>query len=120
MSTPSDEQRHEWLKLREEERERRRKKAEWEAAAGERARDRLIDQLVIMGERLILARPAAELLPLIDELIEARGDRERIDAIRREQDMSAAECCAMILLKDPEAAARFLSQYAADSAATHA
>jgi len=72
-----------------------------------------------MGERLVQAR-SEEFLSLLDELVEARGDRQRIDAIRRERDMSPAECCAVILLKDPEAAARFLSQYAAEAEAAAA
>ena len=113
MTTPSDKQRAEWLRLLEAEQARRTTKQAWEAAAGERAREQFLDQIIEMGERLV---PGGEQdVAILDNLVEAQGNRDRIDAIRLEADMSMAAACALILTKDPETAVDLLEQCGRDA-----
>jgi hypothetical protein len=109
-----DEMRREWLRRLEAEQARRAAKVAWEAAAGERVRERLIAQLVEMGQRHLATQPQTEAL-LVDELVAANGDRERVDEIRLKADMARAEAVAVILTKDPEAAEGLLQAYATEA-----
>jgi len=92
-------QRAEWLRLLEAEQARRTTKQAWQAAAGERAREQFLDQIIGMGERLLAG--GEQIFAILEELVGAEGDRECIDAIRDRADMSMAEACALILMKTP-------------------
>ena len=116
MTAPSDMQRAEWLRLLEAEQARRTTKQAWQAAAGERAREQFLDQIIGMGERLLAG--GEQIFAILEELVGAEGDRECIDAIRDRADMSMAEACALILMKNPEMAIDVLQQ--CGRKATHA
>ena len=105
MTKPSDEQRAEWLRLLEAERQRRAKKVQQQAGAAGRQRERFAHQIVEMGERLLAG---LDISPLLSELLGAKGNREQIDAICQRTDMSRMEAAALILQTDPATAVKLL------------
>jgi hypothetical protein len=110
MARPTDEQRAEWLRALEEEKARRVAKVKWEAGAGKRTWNQLIARLGEMGQRSLSG--GEEVIQMLDELVAAGGDRERVDVIRIRENMSAAEAVSLVLMKDPEAAVRLMNEYA--------
>lgn len=110
-----DEMRAEWLAILEAEYDRRQRKIRFAAEADERAREAFFDQLVVMGDRL-LADPDID----IGELLEARGDRQRFEAMLERRDMSKMAGVALLLQFDVEAACALLDAYAEEAAQARA
>ena len=92
-------------------RERERRRAA-ERAKGEEAWDRLLDTLAAMGQRAAGHPPSVALAEQLAQAV----DWAAIEAMRGPHDLSAAECIALVLTVDQEAALRLLGEYCATEA----